>query len=91
MKLRCRCGRLGLQGPGMSSSDDSDDMAAYLAGLGKLPNLTELKLDFMNCSQLADVTALGAALEKLESLESVILRFEGCSQLPESNWSQNVG
>ena len=35
----------------------------------------------IQCSQLADVAALGAALEKLEALTSLKLDFEECSQL----------
>ena len=35
----------------------------------------------IQCSQLADVAALGAALEKLEALTSLKLDFEDCSQL----------
>ena len=35
----------------------------------------------IQCSQLAEVTALGAGLEKLQALTSLHLNFEGCSQL----------
>ena len=44
-------------------------------------NLTSLELDFMFCSQLADVSALGSAVGNLRALTSLTLSFEDCSQL----------
>ena len=35
----------------------------------------------IQCSQLADVAALGAGLEKLQALTSLGLNFRSCSQL----------
>ena len=43
--------------------------------------LRSLIADFTNCSQLADVAALGAGVEKLQALTSLELDFEGCEQL----------
>ncbi len=44
--------------------------------------LRSLIADFTNCSQLADVAALGAGLEKLQALTSLDLDFGYCKQLP---------
>ena len=43
--------------------------------------LTSLELDFGDCKQLADVSALGAGLEKLVALTSLELDFRYCRQL----------
>ena len=40
-----------------------------------------LHLNFRNCSQLAEVTALGAGLEKLQALTYLNFDFGGCSEL----------
>ena len=43
--------------------------------------LTSLRLDFRECSQLADVSALGSAVGNLRALTSMRLDFRYCDEL----------
>ena len=45
----------------------------------------------IQCSQLADVAALGAKLEKMQALTSLELNFRYCSKPHAAMWAQAPG
>ena len=64
----------------LREQEELRDLAA-VGAVGNLQALTSLHLDFVNCSQLADVSALGTAVGSLQALTSQHLDFECCNKL----------